>query len=274
MGNCLRLGLVVLVSAWAMGCDKSDAPASMDASGVPEGAAAPAGAVSADAPVAAPSPKVKAGAEDSPAAAPSDPDPSGRRRSQRNRQAGESRAESAPTSQPASEEASLDPAAEAEVLGFIKTNFPEEIEPLRQLKAENAGAYDESLRSKQRLMRQVAHMEPALKAAHIRRYRADRERWRILSELRRVDKDDKAVRPQLVAQLREALAQQLDGEIVITTDRLNRLENRLKQLRADLAERDANRLQVIQERLARELDQLDNRRERRHDAATQPGQAK
>jgi hypothetical protein len=272
MGNGLRWAAAVLVAAWTMGCEKPAAPASMGVSVASPGVSAPAGAVSAEAPAAV-SPKAQAVAENSPATAPVGADASSRR-PLRNRQAGAPQAEAAPASQPAGEEAALDAAAEADVLGFVRANLPEETASLGPLKAQDPAAYNESLRAKQRLMRQVAHMDPALKAAHIRQYRANHQRWRILSELRRLDKDDTTTRPQLIAQLREALSQQLDAEIVITADRLNRLENRLKQVRAELAERDANRLQVVQERLSRELDQLDNRRERHQEPATQPGGAK
>jgi len=153
------------------------------------------------------------------------------------------------------------PEQEREILAFVRRHFPDEVGRFARLQHAGVAEYRRALQSKWRLMRSVRNLDPHLRETTIRKYRAHRAKWRALSALRQTEDPDR--REQLQAELREAVAEYFDAELILDAERIDnfeaRVNARLRQLRDDLEQRIRERDEMIQERFAWELERMAER---------------
>lgn len=150
-----------------------------------------------------------------------------------------------PTSQPMIE---ITPEQEAELLAALKESSPEHYYAylMAMKKSGNEALYRRSLAHAWRTYEQWRNAPKHVREQVLAEREASIEIGKLVDELRHAR--SAAIRGELTAKLRQAIARRFEAEVVIRDYRLTQFEQRIKTLREELAERIKNRDRHIDDR--------------------------
>ncbi len=132
---------------------------------------------------------------------------------------------------------------EEKLLATLKEKRPEQYERLMQLKKTDERRYRWAIRSLSRWYRALDDMPEEVRNAEIARYDTRLKIWKLSRQIRETtDAEDKA---KLTGEMREAAASLFDAEQVVREYHLQQLEQRVKELKAELTSRKEQRDDII-----------------------------
>ena len=141
---------------------------------------------------------------------------------------------------------------ENELMAALKKNRPELYKRLTRLRKRNKWAYRKSLRRAWPMYEKWKDLPKELRKNASQRHKARLHIWKLVRKIRRArDKNEKT---KLVKQLRKTIAEQFEIELNIQEERLARLEEQIKRVRAELKEQAKHKKHIINERIDRLLE--------------------
>jgi hypothetical protein len=147
--------------------------------------------------------------------------------------------------------AELTDSQKEELLGALRKNMPGQYAFLMRLKAQRPEAYAKALRYQWQIYRRWKDAPPAVQEASANLTEIHAEIGKALKEFKQAGEPEKAALKQ---KLRELLASQFDAEQVVNSHRLATLEDRIKEMRAELNKQAEQREQTLDYRLRRLLE--------------------
>ncbi|MCD4824998.1 MAG: hypothetical protein K8S55_10335 [Phycisphaerae bacterium] len=152
---------------------------------------------------------------------------------------------------------SLSKEDEKKLLAFVKKYHPRMYERLTDLRQDNEARYKKALRRIWPRFEMLMAMPKEIRDAHIKQTTLKVELFKTAKKLHNT-KDEKK-RSELVAKLRELVAEQFDIQQKVRLYRLKQMEKQLERLEKDLKQRAADRDKIIESRLERYQKRLKRR---------------
>ncbi|MGC9454653.1 MAG: hypothetical protein ACP5HU_07295 [Phycisphaerae bacterium] len=138
---------------------------------------------------------------------------------------------------------------EQEILEVLKEHQLGQYQRLMELREEDPDRYQAAVHAAWRWYRRWKSMPEEVQQAANDARNAKIAIYRVTRELR--DVEDSYMRTRLVGELRQAIRQEFQAELVVREYRLNQLEAELKRLREELRQRREDSEEIISQRLQR-----------------------
>jgi len=152
---------------------------------------------------------------------------------------------------------SLSKEDEKKLLAFVKQHHPRMYERLTDLRQDNEARYKRSLRRIWPRFEMLMAMPKEIREAHIKETSLKVELFKTARKLHNT-KDEKK-RSEIVAKLRELIAERFDIQQKVRLYRLKQMEKQLERLEKDLKQRAADRDKIIESHLERYQKRLERR---------------
>lgn len=153
-----------------------------------------------------------------------------------------------------------------QTLEFLKDHLPEHHASVTRLQKDNPSGHQRALRRWYWSMRSWQRMREDAQKAYVQKTRASLQAKLLARQVRSAEPE---ARKALLAKLRTQAATIFDADLVLRRYQLDQLEERIRTLRTDLAERGTSRDKLITERVEKYL-KIPSRRSRQQDLPTQP----